>query len=129
VAPELPSRRALGTRCKSCRQRGAADFLVIARKFHTALVEPIPVIDEARRDEANRFIMMSDGFYDRHVKLIASAEAEPAALYSGDGGHIASEFRRTISRLIEMRSKDYLAVPHGPLDSKGTGNTSGLVET
>jgi hypothetical protein len=62
------------------------------------------------------------------AKSIASAEAEPAAHYLGDGAHIAFEFRWTVSRLAEMRFKDDLALPHGRLSSKRTGNKSGLVE-
>ena len=108
---------------------GAPDFLAIARQFHTVILDAIPVIDAARRDVAKRFITLVDTFYDRHVKLIASAEAEPAALYSGADGYVAFEFQRTVSRLIEMRSKDYLALPHGSKTSMGSGNSNGLVET
>ena len=108
---------------------GAADFLELARRFHTVVLDAIPVIDPARSDEAKRFITLIDTFYDRHVKLIASAEAEPAELYMGTGGFVAFEFKRTASRLIEMRSEDYLALPHGPVASFGSGDASGLVET
>jgi cell division protein ZapE len=108
---------------------GAADFLAIAHEFHTVLLDRIPIIDAARRDEAKRFITLIDTFYDRHVKLIASAEAEPAGLYTGTEGHVAFEFKRTASRLMEMRSVDYLGLPHGPISSRGSGDASGLVET
>ncbi|MCI0734874.1 MAG: AFG1 family ATPase [Beijerinckiaceae bacterium] len=108
---------------------GAADYLAIARQFHTVLIDAIPVIGAARRDEAKRFITLIDTLYDRHVKLIASAEAEPDALYLGTDGYVAFEIQRTASRLAEMRSKDYLALPHGPMASMGSGNTSGLAET
>ncbi|HUB64999.1 MAG TPA: cell division protein ZapE [Methylocella sp.] len=108
---------------------GAADFLALARRFHSVVLDAIPVIDAARRDEAKRFIMLIDTFYDRHVKLIASAEAEPAELYMGTEGFVAFEFKRTASRLMEMRSVGYLALPHGPVASLGSGNASGLVET
>lgn len=108
---------------------GAADFLAIAHEFHTVLLDGIPIIKAARRDEAKRFIILIDTFYDRHVKLIASAQAEPAYLYAGTEGHVAFEFKRTASRLMEMRSVDYLSLPHGPVSSHGSGNASGLVET
>ncbi len=108
---------------------GAADFLAIAHEFHTVLLDRIPIIEPARRDEAKRFITLIDTFYDRHVKLIASAQAEPAELYAGTEGHVAFEFKRTASRLMEMRSVDYLALPHGPVSSRGSGDASGLVET
>lgn len=108
---------------------GPADFLAIAQRFHTVILDAIPVIGPEHRDEAKRFITLIDTFYDRHVKLIASAEAEPAALYQGREGFVAFEFKRTASRLVEMRSADYLALPHGPVASIGSGDTSGLVET
>ncbi|HUZ91695.1 MAG TPA: cell division protein ZapE [Methylocella sp.] len=108
---------------------GPADFLALARRFHTVILDAIPVIHAARRDEAKRFITLIDALYDRHVKLIASAEAEPAGLYVGTEGFVAFEFKRTASRLVEMRSMDYLALPHGPVASVGSGDASGLVET
>ncbi|WGJ13074.1 cell division protein ZapE [Methylocapsa sp. D3K7] len=108
---------------------GPADFLALARRFHTVVVDAIPVIGADRRDEAKRFITLIDTFYDMHVKLLASADAEPAELYLGTGGFVAFEFKRTVSRLIEMRSMEYLALPQGAVTSVGSGNTSGLVET
>lgn len=108
---------------------GPADFLALARRFHTVVLDAIPVLDAARRDEAKRFITLIDTLYDRHVKLIASAEAEPAELYTGTEGFVAFEFKRTASRLCEMRSVDYLALPHGAVASVGSGDASGLVET
>ena len=108
---------------------GPADFLALARRFHTVVVDAIPVIGADQRDEAKRFITLIDTFYDMHVKLLASAEAEPADLYLGTGGFVAFEFKRTVSRLIEMRSMEYLALPQGAVTSVGSGNTSGLVET
>lgn len=108
---------------------GPADFLALARRFHTVVLDAIPVIGAERRDEAKRFIMLIDTLYDRHMKLIASAEAEPAELYAGTQGFVAFEFKRTASRLVEMRTVDYLALPHGAVASLGSGNASGLVET
>jgi cell division protein ZapE len=63
------------------------------------------------------------------VKLVASAEAEPDALYTSETGPEALEFRRCASRLVEMRSRDYLAKPQGRVDSSASGATTGLVET
>lgn len=113
-----------------CKQAlGATDFLAIARAFHTVILDGIEVIPAARRDEAKRFITLIDTLYDRHVKLIASAEAEPADLYPAGLGREGFEFHRTVSRLVEMRSMAYLALPHGDIDSSGSGDTTGLVET
>jgi len=86
---------------------GPLDFLAIARSFHTVFIDGIPVLSPARRDVARRFITLIDALYDNRVCLIASAEAEPAALYTeGDG---AGQFARTASRLMEMRSEAFLA--------------------
>jgi cell division protein ZapE len=63
------------------------------------------------------------------VKLLASAEADPVSLYVGSEGNEANEFKRTSSRLIEMSSESYLALPHGHKDSAASGSSTGLVET
>ena len=111
-----------------CEQPLAAtDYLKIAHEFHTVLLDHIPVMDYDRRNEAKRFIALIDTFYDNGVKLVASAEAEPDALYCASEGFEASEFKRTASRLIEMRSQAYLALPHG--HAVPSGSTEGLVET
>jgi cell division protein ZapE len=89
----------------------AADYLEIARHFHTVLIDRIPMLDPAQRDIARRFVLLIDTFYDQGVKLICSAAAEPDRLYpAGDG---AEAFRRTASRLAEMQSDDYLRRGHG----------------
>jgi cell division protein ZapE len=108
---------------------GAADYLAVAQRFHTLILEGIPRMDLARRNEAKRFITLVDALYDGRVKLLASAEAEAPELYTAQDGREAFEFDRTVSRLIEMRSEEYLALPHGRADSSASGETTGLVET
>jgi cell division protein ZapE len=108
---------------------GAEDYLKIAHEFHTIVLDHIPVMDYAQRNEAKRFIALIDTLYDHAVKLVASAEAAPEALYRASEGFEAQEFKRTASRLIEMGSRSYLALPHGRKDSAATGSTEGIVET
>ena len=91
--------------------RGAADFLAIARRYHTVIIVGIPQLGPEKRNEAARFVTLVDALYEHKVKLLASADAAPAALYPE--GHGAFEFQRTVSRLIEMQSEDYLAAGHG----------------
>ncbi len=107
----------------------ASDYLRIAREFHTIMVDHIPVMNYDNRNAAKRFIILIDTLYDHGVKFIASAAAEPDALYTADEGFEAQEFRRTASRLIEMRSQAYLALAHGAAHSQASGLTTGLVET
>jgi len=92
----------------------ASDYLRIAHEFHTIIIDHIPVMEYAQRNEAKRFIILIDTLYDNAVKLLASAEAQPDGLYAGTEGYEANEFKRTASRLIEMRSQTYLGLPHGP---------------
>jgi len=106
----------------------AADYLKIAHEFHTIMLDRIPVMDFARRNEAKRFIILIDTLYDHAVKLLASAEAQPDELYSGTEGYEALEFKRTASRLIEMRSQSYLGLPHGPRQGPAI-DTGKIVET
>ncbi len=95
-----------------CRQpMGAADYLAIARQYHTLIIVGIPQMGPESRNEAIRFIHLIDALYERRVKLIATADAEPAALYVA--GDSSFEFERTASRLMEMQSADYLALGHG----------------
>ncbi len=105
------------------------DYLTLARTFHTLVIEHIPVMRPDQRNEAKRFISLIDTLYDANVKLIASADAEPEELYVGADGTEAFEFARTVSRLREMRSGEYLAKPHGRPDSAASGDSTGLVET
>ena len=107
----------------------ASDYLRLARDYHTLLVDHVPVMDYPKRNEAKRFITLIDTLYDNAVKLMASAEADPLSLYLATDGYEASEFKRTSSRLIEMSSESYLALPHGHKDSAASGSTTGLVET
>lgn len=106
---------------------GASDYLALAEEFHTLVLDDIPVMDIAKRNEAKRFILLIDELYDTQTKLIASAAAEPTELYKATSGREAFEFDRTASRLIEMRSHDYLALPHGRTHL--SGSSEGLVET
>jgi cell division protein ZapE len=107
----------------------AADYLKIAREFHTVILDRIPVMDHAQRNEAKRFIILIDTLYDHAVKLVASAEAQPDALYRGNEGFEVQEFKRTASRLIEMRSQSYLGLPHGPRQPQGLDWSDKIVET
>ncbi len=97
---------------KLCGQaRGAADYLAIARNYHTVILVGIPVMGPDMRNEAARFVTLIDALYEHKVKLFATAAAEPEALYpAGDG---AFEFERTVSRLKEMQSAAYMALGHG----------------
>ncbi len=92
------------------RPLGAADDLEIARRFTTLIVENIPVMAEDQRGAAKRFVTLIDALYEQKTKLVLSAAAAPDQLYQiGDGSF---EFKRTASRLAEMRSEDYLAQIH-----------------
>lgn len=108
---------------------GASDYLRLARTYHTLVIDHIPQLDQDRRNEAKRFITLIDELYEKGVKLVASAAAEPEELYLGTEGAEAFEWARTVSRLHEMRSSDYIARPHGRGDSEASGDTTGLVET
>lgn len=91
--------------------RGASDYLAIARRYHSVFIVGIPRLGPENRNEAARFVTLIDALYEHKVKLIATADAQPAALYqTGDGRF---EFERTESRLMEMQSLDYLALGHG----------------
>ncbi|OYU89315.1 MAG: cell division protein ZapE [Bradyrhizobiaceae bacterium PARB1] len=108
---------------------GASDYLKLAHEYHTLFIEHVPLMDYANRNAAKRFISLIDTLYDNAVKLMATAAAEPPDLYSADQGVEKFEFVRTASRLFEMGSESYLALPHGRSDSTASGATTGLVET
>jgi cell division protein ZapE len=107
----------------------AADYLRIAREFHTIILDHVPAMTYDNRDAAKRFIILIDTLYDMNVKLIASAAGPPETLYRADEGFEAQEFKRTASRLIEMRSQPYLASPHGAGHERLSGSSAGIVET
>lgn len=90
--------------------RAAADYIELAKQFHTIILSDVPTMDEYLDDKARRFIYLIDEMYDRRVKIIISAETPAELLYSGDLLKFA--FRRTLSRLTEMRSETYLSRPH-----------------
>lgn len=91
--------------------RGAADYLALARRFHTVILVGIPRLGPENRNEAARFVALIDALYEHKVKLLAAADAEPDALYPDGDGRF--EFQRTVSRLEEMRSDSYLGEGHG----------------
>ncbi len=107
----------------------ASDYLRLARDYHTLMIDHIPVMGYDERNAAKRFITLIDTLYDNGVKLMASAAAGPLSLYVASEGNEANEFKRTSSRLIEMSSESYLALPHGHKDSAASGSSTGLVET
>ena len=90
--------------------RSQSDYIEIARWFPSVILSNVPVLDKLREDAARRFIALVDEFYDRRVKLIISADSAPESLYVGN--RLEFEFQRTLSRLIEMQSTEYLALPH-----------------
>lgn len=92
--------------------RAAADYIELARDFHTVLISNVPRMDRGSEDAARRFVHLVDEFYDRHVNLLLSAAADPLSLYQGR--RLEREFERTSSRLVEMQSAEYLAREHRP---------------
>ena len=108
---------------------GSADFLRLAHEFHTIIIDRIPVMRFGQRNEAKRFIILIDALYDNAVKLMASAEAPPHELYIADQGLELFEFQRTVSRLIEMGSQSYLALPHGPRRDADSVRSGKIIET
>lgn len=92
--------------------RSQNDYIELAREFHSVLVADVPKLGRDRDDQTRRFINLVDEFYDRNVKLVISAEVPLAELYAG--GRLSFEIERTQSRLLEMRSHEYLARAHRP---------------
>ncbi len=90
---------------------GAADYLAIARRYHSVIIVGVPVMGAENRNEAARFKTLIDALYEYGVKLLVSADAAPGALYRGDDG--VFEFERTVSRLMEMQSAEYMQKGHG----------------
>ena len=90
--------------------RSQADYIEIARWYPSVIISGVPRFDRTSDDQARRFISLVDEFYDRRVKLILSADVDVHELYAGE--RLSFEFDRTVSRLIEMQSMDYLALPH-----------------
>ena len=102
--------------------RGNADYIEIAREFHTVLVGGIPRMGADRDDAARRFVHLVDELYDNQVNLVCTADAGPMGLYTGE--RLVAAFERTASRLVEMQSTDYLAGPHRA-ERSGTGAPGG----
>jgi cell division protein ZapE len=102
------------------RPLGAADYLAIAQNFHTVFIDHIPRLTPEMRNEARRFTLLLDTLYDEGVKLVCSAAAAPEELYAEGSG--ADSFRRTASRLVEMRGQDYLQRGHGRNMASGGGS-------
>jgi cell division protein ZapE len=98
--------------------RSQNDYLEIATQFHTVLLSNVPMMPPRLASEARRFTWLIDVLYDRRVKLILSAEVAPEALYTE--GPLSHEFPRTISRLHEMQSSEFLALEHRTVDTQIT---------
>jgi cell division protein ZapE len=104
---------------------GAGDYLKLAEAFHTIILDDVPILPQSRRNEAKRFINLIDTLYDRHVRLIVSAEGEPDELWQGREGAEAFEFKRTASRLIEIRSDAYWDAADAAATKKARAMTPG----
>jgi len=105
---------------------GAQDYLAIAARYQSVLIDGIPRVAAAQRYEVQRFVRMIDAFYEMRVKLFASAAAEPADLFAEADPRDAFELERTVSRLIEMRSAAYMALPHG---GDGARRAAAIIDT
>ncbi|MCZ2723051.1 cell division protein ZapE [Marinomonas sp. 15G1-11] len=92
--------------------RSQVDYIEIAKLYTTIVLSDLPQMDASKDDIARRFISLVDEFYDRHVKLIISAEVPIHEIYTGT--QLAFEYDRTVSRLLEMQSEEYLSLEHRP---------------
>ncbi|MGV3345799.1 cell division protein ZapE [Enterobacteriaceae bacterium LUAb1] len=92
--------------------RSQHDYIALSRRFHSVLLFDVPIMREKCEDQARRFLALVDEFYERHVKLIVSAEASLDEIYQGS--RLKFEYQRCISRLQEMQSEEYLQLPHLP---------------
>jgi cell division protein ZapE len=101
-----------------CGPRSQNDYLEIANQFHTVILSGVPYMPPKMTNEARRFIWLIDVLYDHKIKLIMSAEVAAPDLYTE--GQITAEFSRTVSRLIEMQSRDYLDAPRRVIDTSLT---------
>lgn len=100
--------------------RSAHDYIKLAEHFHTILLSNITIMDEDDDATAKRFVHFIDAVYDHNVKFLATAETIPQDLYKGQRMHFA--FARTISRLVEMGTENYLKLPHNPTGTIRTGS-------
>ena len=92
--------------------RSQNDYIELSKEFHSVFISNVPALGRANDDQARRFVNLVDEFYDRHVKLVLSADKPLAELYSD--GKLNFEFQRTVSRLLEMQSHEYLGMEHRP---------------
>lgn len=112
VAHKVSDKTAVFSFAELCEKPlGAADYIALSERFSTIILSDIPKLQAHNRNEAKRFVTLIDSLYERHVKLLCSAETLPQDLYTEGTG--AFEFQRTVSRLMEMQSERYMALPHG----------------
>jgi cell division protein ZapE len=131
AVPRAAGRAARFTFAQLCdAPLGARDYLAIAERYDTVLIDHVPVLDQTRRNPAKRFILLVDTLYDRKLRVVVSAEATPEKLYAGRAGVTeAFEFDRTASRLIEMQSRDWLEAWRERRDAESASATAGGAET
>ena len=96
--------------------RSQADYLYLAERYEMVFISGIEKLDPTQRSEARRLTWLADVFYDYRVKLCASSQIPVQEIYTE--GDFAHEFVRTVSRLVEMQSEEYLALPHLTLSKK-----------
>lgn len=92
--------------------RSQHDYIELSRRFHSVLLYNVPVMIYKTEDQARRFLALVDEFYERHVKLVVSAEASLFEIYQG--ARLKFEYQRCVSRLQEMQSEEYLRLAHLP---------------